>query len=232
MSGSLNINHQGNPGLSMTDTRNNNSSAGSIYSSNSTTINDLTLTVTSPNSYIYTSLTMRAKNSGTAQIEVSHPAAWRTALQVPSTADLAAYASTADLAAYASTADLSGKVDKTGDTMTGNLTTSGGFIGLTLTSKLSFNVIGGNVADYTIPGFTVTDLSNYDIANFGAYDGYGEYGASLEGVKGDIKNYLRLGIDSSNNQVVRVSSASAWRSAIGAVNKAGDTMTGLLTIDK
>ena len=45
-----------------------------------------------------------------------------------------------------------------------------------------------------------------------------------------ISNYIYLKIDKDLNQSVSVSNSQAWRTAISAVNKAGDTMTGGLTV--
>lgn len=44
--------------------------------------------------------------------------------------------------------------------------------------------------------------------------------------------YLRMGTTEDGTQWVGVSSAAAWRTALGVVNKAGDTMTGNLHISK
>ena len=54
---------------------------------------------------------------------------------------------------------------------------------------------------------------------------------SITSQKGSRHNYLRLETDGTNDNVV-VSNAAAWRTGIGAVNIAGDTMTGNLIIDK
>lgn len=46
-----------------------------------------------------------------------------------------------------------------------------------------------------------------------------------------INHNLNLYIDSSGNRSVSVSDAAAWRAGLGAVNKAGDTMTGSLIVE-
>ena len=48
----------------------------------------------------------------------------------------------------------------------------------------------------------------------------------------DVYNALYLYVKSDGSRVVTVSEAAPWRSAIGAVNKAGDTMTGSLIVSR
>lgn len=60
---------------------------------------------------------------------------------------------------------------------------------------------------------------------------YLETGRSVSGTT--YYNSIRLSLDASGNAVVAVTgtgAAASWRSAIGAVNKAGDTMTGNLVV--
>lgn len=47
-----------------------------------------------------------------------------------------------------------------------------------------------------------------------------------------VENNIRLSVAKDGTRNVQVSDAAAWRSAIGAVNKAGDTMTGALIVKR
>ena len=48
----------------------------------------------------------------------------------------------------------------------------------------------------------------------------------------DYYNSLLLGVDSSGDNFVNVSSSAAWRTGINAVNKSGDTISGTLVLSK
>lgn len=116
-----------------------------------------------------------------------------------------------------------------GDTMTGSLTA------ISLIRKHPFTI-------GTVPSSNSYTMSvqGKDSANTEVYGLYGIYttddklGTQLEvarTVNGTrITNNFRLFIDANGDRSVTVSDSAIWRSAIGAVNKAGDTMTGALTI--
>lgn len=100
------------------------------------------------------------------------------------------------------------------------------------------NTIGDTFAtNVTVPGFAMRDAEGFLLGRTAArYVSDGKTGVLLETsrVVGGERVWHGLGmyLDASGNYTVSVSSAAAWRSAIGAVNKAGDTMTGDLVIHK
>ena len=68
---------------------------------------------------------------------------------------------------------------------------------------------------------------NYDSTNL-----INKTGIQLESIRivnnERINNYLRLNINNNGEKSIEVSSPAAWRTAINAVNKAGDNMTGTI----
>lgn len=120
------------------------------------------------------------------------------------------------------------KVSKTGDTMTGTLFQNG--------TSLDTSVTPSANAYYV--ALRTRDKNNKTMGGVTAWiDSTDAIGTTFEGarvVNGEGKyNSLRLLVDASGNCKVIVSGTNApaaWRSAINAVNKAGDTMTGALTI--
>lgn len=127
---------------------------------------------------------------------------------------------------------LANKVDKSGDTMTGEL-------------RINDNnfVIKNNVADITAASISAQQNNWYRV-----YDKNGRILVNLDGIQEtdgtskarifarnqgtgtSIDNSLTLGVAHDGTRTVSVTQPSAWRDAIGAVNIAGDTMTGNLTI--
>ena len=128
------------------------------------------------------------------------------------------------------------KISKSGDTMTGTLRMANNnrivmqendyAIGETISSDTNYNE------------FAFRDKNNSNYAMFsGRFNTDGTIGlrlSSTRNVSGSTKqNVLGLYVDSSGNPIVVVSggAAPAWRTALNAVNKAGDTMTGNLTLE-
>lgn len=123
-------------------------------------------------------------------------------------------------------------VRRSGDTMTGALNMNGADINLRSTT----NTIG------TVPETSVSDKRVYfrDKLNviFGKLQSIfmsdGRIGMQLgtqRAVNGStVENNVNLYIDASGNRTVTFTSPAVWRSALNAVNKAGDTMTGNLTL--
>lgn len=130
----------------------------------------------------------------------------------------------------------SGKyVRRSGDTMTGLLNInreSPGVIAET-TGRASSDTVATNTNSY---GFRVVDKNGNVVALYtDRYETTGENGAFIGGyrmVNGtNTGNNLRLLVDAAGNKLVYVTSPGAWRSAINALNKSGDTMTGALTMN-
>lgn len=127
----------------------------------------------------------------------------------------------------------SGKyVRRSGDTMTGNLTVR----------DASLNMDDPDVTVGTRPStnqwskpFRIRDSAGKSLARIlGFYGSNGKCGIQIYGdqiVNGEDKyNYLGLYMDDSGVASVEMNNPGAWRSALNAVNKAGDTMTGSLTL--
>lgn len=128
-----------------------------------------------------------------------------------------------------------GKVNKSGDTMTGNLvlsktlpsinladdqisitTTSTGYIGNLAFRDKNYRTVGV-VESQKINSYT-TQLNIYN--------------RMIDSNGNNIDNYLRLRSDTNGTQTVVVSSTTAWLNGIQAVSRAGDTMTGPLIIQR
>ena len=134
----------------------------------------------------------------------------------------------ADLATH--TANISalnsGKVSKTRDTMTNFLRFQSNNItdGLTPSeSAWGMGISGRDSGGSTV----IMQVQPVD------YDGGGKYiylsrSATYGGTRKTAS--LQIGFNDSGDQQVVVSSAGAWRDALGAVSKSGDTMTGSLSI--
>ena len=130
--------------------------------------------------------------------------------------------------------DISGKVNKSGDTMTGNLTINNAQVmvkenDITSGSNPSSDVWG--------KGFRINDSAGANIAHTRAI----KYTSGKQGIQVEAQraisgtnyfNSLNMLIDAAGTKTIEVSDAAAWRSAIGAVNKAGDTMSGNLTVSR
>ena len=125
-------------------------------------------------------------------------------------------------------------VEKTGDDMTGDLT----MLGHTVIGKDTTHGQGDTVSadTWSTAPFTLMDKNGNLIglvtATFQADGRLGFRVHAQRDVSGaDIFNALGLYIDPTGGLSVEVSDASAWRDAIGAVDEAGDTMTGELVIE-
>ena len=131
--------------------------------------------------------------------------------------------------------DNTGKVNRSGDTMTGLLNinrSSPGVIGKA-TARDSSETVAENTNSY---GFRINDKNGNLVALYtDRYETTGENGAFIGGyrmVNGtNTGNNLRLLVDAAGNKLVYVTSPAAWRSALNALNKSGDTMTGALTMN-
>ena len=152
-------------------------------------------------------------------------------------------------------------VSKSGDTMTGALTVDGEVtatdandVAHNLTEKVSksgdtmtgqLGIVASGITRDTVPSANVWPLQRVafldsagdiigHVRAFSRTDGKeGLQFETLRYVNGqEIDNGLRLEIDASGNRHVAVHEQAPWREAIGAVNKAGDTMTGNLTVSK
>lgn len=131
--------------------------------------------------------------------------------------------------------DLADFVKKTGDTMTGNLTMDDRSV-----FAQSDELKDGTVASRSGAGrarFYLTDKDGYNLGYLAPYFNANGGQATLLVARrhvgdSDVANSLYLYIAPDGTRSVVVSDAAAWRAAIAAVNKAGDTMTGNLQIKK
>lgn len=170
-------------------------------------------------SLVYNKLSLMLDASGNRTVTVTESAPWRTALDI-----------------YSKSESDNRYVNVTGDTMTGNLTISESLSTIAFYHKatnvnlkasnngLSANVWGGlSVRDnngltlsgfYSAPqtsGLVGTGMWVYNYDSAGAQKGSGRLGIYI-----DKNGTVSYGVDNP----------AAFRSAIAAVNKAGDTMTG------
>lgn len=126
-----------------------------------------------------------------------------------------------------------GKVNRGGDTMTGDLTVRDAYL----------NMDNPDVTVGTRPStkqwskpFRIRDSAGKSLARIiGFYGSNGKCGIQIYGdqiVNGESKyNYLGLYMDDSGVASVEMNNPGAWRSALNALNKSGDTMTGALTMN-
>ena len=124
-------------------------------------------------------------------------------------------------------------VRRSGDTMTGDLTVRDAYL----------NMDNPDVTVGTRPSthqwskpFRIRDSAGKSLARIiGFYGSNGKCGIQIYGdqiVNGENKyNYLGLYMDDSGVASVEMNNPAAWRSALNALNKAGDTMTGALTMN-
>ena len=121
---------------------------------------------------------------------------------------------------------LDGKVNRSGDTMTGNLTIK----------NMDLDNTDQSRANTTERDFILTDKNNKVVGYFGnimapnglinTYIGGRRFNGGTE-----VSNYLYLKIDKDFNKTVEVSDPSAWRSAIGvtdaikSISRSGTTFT-------
>ena len=129
----------------------------------------------------------------------------------------------------------SDKVSKAGDTMTGNLGISNASPGTVLKST-TMDVTASSYTQTNSTGFRLQDKNGNNVGfATDLYLSNGSTGLWLAGFKtinnSSVFNSLNLLVDKNGNRVVDVSDGAAWRTAINAVNKSGDTMSGILYID-
>lgn len=125
--------------------------------------------------------------------------------------------------------ELDGKVSKSGDTMTGALTINTNEVGL---KDTSWDKTVAPQATYSSPSAVVfRDENGEEVGSIYSYANTdGSYGIRFRAYNGTTDNGLGIRIDSSGNKLIGVSNPEAWLTAIRAVGKAGDTMTGNLRI--
>ena len=116
-------------------------------------------------------------------------------------------------------------VEKSGDTMTGNLYRKNNSMDTSATSIPSqlYSIIGfQDKNDRTIGYVQASEATNgSSLMDIGTR----RYNSST-----NQTNYLRLVMDKESNAAVQFSHPEAWREGLNVVNKAGDTMTGALTV--
>lgn len=125
---------------------------------------------------------------------------------------------------------------KAGDTMTDNLTISKTSSPTLVLKNTTMDTKAASISAAQYNSLYFEDKNNYInafVQGFQATDGHTEVhlAARRRNTANDnnVQNLLKLLIAADGTQTVSVSSPAAWRSAIAAVNKAGDTMTGHLT---
>lgn len=120
---------------------------------------------------------------------------------------------------------------KTGGTLTGNIGISSGSPGVYLNNP-DLDVTASSYTAGNSVGLRLRDKNNKIVAMVtDRRESDGRTGVWITGWKtvngADTSNGLSLYIDKDGHKVVSVSEAAPWRTAIGALNKAGDTMTGI-----
>lgn len=125
-------------------------------------------------------------------------------------------------------------VKKTGDTMSGNLVMNDRSV-----FAQSDALKDGTAASSSAAGrsrFYLTDKDGYNLGYLAPYFNSNGGQATLLVARrhigdSDVANSLYLYVAPDGTRSVVVSDAAAWRAAIGAVNKAGDTMSGALSLE-
>ena len=169
-------------------------------------------------------LRLEVANDGTKNVTVTAPAAWRTALGLGSAATISAPISVANGGTGATDAAGArtnlGAVNKAGDTMTGNLTISG-------TSDAQFTIKNTEVDSSAATVATKRTMTFRGLDKNSKYIGWLQTYIATDGrattdlgarriVSGsDATNYISLRVANDGTQTVAVSSAAAWRSALG-----------------
>ena len=127
-----------------------------------------------------------------------------------------------------------GAVNKTGDIMSGDLFISGASA-IVLDSRIT----SGTAPSSDIYGrsFYLNDSQRFNIGTWQLMSlANGREGFQLVASKkvNNVNkfNYVRMLVDANGDPVVDLNGPAAWRTALNAVNKAGDTMTGNLIISK
>ena len=132
--------------------------------------------------------------------------------------------------------DLADFVKKTGDTMTGNLVMDDRSV-----FAKSEDFKDGDTVDSSGAGrarFYLADKDGYNLGYLAPYfNSNGDQATLLvarrhiESSNTDVANSLYLYVAPDGTRKIVVSDAAAWRAAIAAVNKAGDTMSGALSLE-
>lgn len=132
------------------------------------------------------------------------------------------------------------KVNRSGDTMTGNLTLSAGNAGI-YEDTTAYKVGVPPSSDFYTIGLRNRDKNGTVFTTFNsALLSNGNIAARMLAMKGSISNYLQLVIDSNNNQSILVSNAQAWRKALGlgtngafplTIAQGGTGNTGIVVVD-
>lgn len=134
--------------------------------------------------------------------------------------------------------NIDSKVSKSGDTMTGTLLITNG--NLTVHNE-NIRIRETDITRDTVPSSNTYGNGLYLLDSDGNVFGYfrpesltngneGVYVGAFRKINGsNIYNEIHFRIAADGTRSIAVSDAAAWRTAIGAVNKAGDTMTGKLT---
>lgn len=117
------------------------------------------------------------------------------------------------------------KVSKAGDTMTGNLSIDDSSPGVIATAT-DRDSAAAAAANGNSVGFRLQDKNGNTVAIYtDRYETTGEHGAFLSGYRmvngSHIGNALRLLVDAAGNKIVKLSSAAAWRAALGLGNASG-----------
>lgn len=123
-----------------------------------------------------------------------------------------------------------GAVNKAGDTMTGNLT---------MASEKAVHIRGNYVSNETydankyssqicLDDSAGTNIGMVRTVHYSGGNETAEIFARRKYNGSDVYNTIQLVIKDDGTRQVYVSDAAIWRSALGAVNKGGDTMTGYL----
>lgn len=124
------------------------------------------------------------------------------------------------------------KVSKSGDTMTGDLTISK-TEGQLSVQNTTYSISDTPSSSHSSTHVAFTDNNDSDVARVSGdilTSGGGRVRLTAFN-DSDQENALMLYMLNDGTRSVAVTSPGAWRTAIGAVNKAGDTMTGSLTIN-
>lgn len=131
----------------------------------------------------------------------------------------------------------SGKVSKTGDTMTGDLVVSGNSTPIISVKNTDMDYSAASLASVEESLLGFQDTNNNLVGNVGVFEETnGTDNISMvirKSVSGTpVENAVVMSVDKNGNRSVAFSDSSVWRTALNAVNKSGDTMTGDLTIEK
>lgn len=149
---------------------------------------------------------MTVDKAGAMAYSIDDNGKFRNALGL---ATVAASGSYNDLTNKPTIPDISGKVNKSGDTMTGNLNVK--------SASMPANPTSGNLY---LNGLYLQDAANDDYAYLRAHSASAEKGIQLEvrrSVNGSyVYNTLNMRINASGGRTIQVSDGAAWRSAIGA----------------